>query len=134
MDRAHARRPAYQLPPRPHSSASRTTRTQTPQRGGSDDDDNDAATPATPGDSTPSCAPQHSDIFVASFGVTGEVYHSTALRVLGIDDAALKPLLAAIHLHVVRETCNILSTRRKLDALLQPQPQQQPASARGGEG
>jgi hypothetical protein len=110
----------------------RTTRTQTPQ-GGSDDDDDDAATPTMPGDSTPSRAPQHSDIFVASFGVTGEVYHSTA-NSLGIDDDALKPLLAAIHLHVVRETCNILSTRGKLDALLQQQPQQQPASARRGEG
>jgi hypothetical protein len=64
------------------------------------------------------------------------VYHSTAnsLRALGIDDDALKPLLAAIHLHVVRETCNILSTHRKLDALLQLQPPQQPASARRGEG
>ena len=93
----------------------------------SDDDNGDAAPPPPP---------VYTDIFVASFGVTGEVYQSTAhsLRALGIDDAALKSLLAAIHLHIVRDTCKILTTRRKLDALLQQQPQQQPASARRGEG
>jgi ribonuclease HI len=100
---------------------------ETPMTTMSDDDGDDSAPPPPP---------VYTDIFVASFGVTGEVYQSTAhsLRALGIDDAALKSLLAAIHLHIVRDTCKILTTRRKLDALLQQQPQQQPASARRGEG
>jgi hypothetical protein len=76
---------------------------------------------------------QNTDIFVASLGATGEIYESSthALRALGIDKLSLKSLLTSIHLHIVRSTCQILSTRRKLDSLLQ---QQQPASTRRGEG
>jgi ribonuclease HI len=95
-----------------------------------------AAQAAASGTSKPADDPessQNTDIFVASFGATGEIYESSthALRALGIDKLSLKSLLTSIHLHIVRSTCQILSTRRKLDSLLQ---QQQPASTRRGEG
>ena len=102
------------------------------------DDDQDAEIPAAAGTPLPPAAPRaprNTDIFVASLGAAGELYESTVhtLRALGIDKPAITTLLAALHLHLIRSTSNILSTRRKLDALLQQQPVQ-PASARTGQG
>jgi hypothetical protein len=125
---ARAATPGSYIPPSANHNASDTD-ADTPMPQVHDDDDGDHEHPI---DSAAQRQQIFSDIFIASFGATGDIYASSAyaLRALEIEENAIKCLLASIHLHIVRSTCNILSTRRKLDSLLQ----QQPASTRRGEG